>query len=105
MPNQVMLSVHHDLNDDLAIMANLGWQNWSEFGEIGLSLGGPAAKSLEVDANFDDTWHYALGARYQLDPLWSVSAGIAYDTSPVSNSDGSVAMLLDRQIRYAAGLQ
>lgn len=105
MPNQVMLSVHHDLNDNLAIMGNIGWQNWSEFGEIGLSLGGPAAKSLEADANFDDTWHYALGARYRLDPLWSVSAGIAYDTSPVSNSDRSVAMLLDRQIRYAVGLQ
>ena len=105
LPNQVMLSVHHDMSDTLAIMANLGWQNWSEFGESGLTLGGPNEKNIEVDANFDDTWHYALGARYQLDPLWSVSAGVAYDTSPVSKSNRTVDMLLDRQVRYAVGLQ
>ena len=105
LPKQLMLSVHQELNDELSIMANLGWQNWSEFGEVGLSLGAPASKSLEVDANFSDTWHLALGARYRLDPLWSVSAGIAYDSSPVSNSDRTVAMPLDRQYRYAVGLQ
>jgi long-chain fatty acid transport protein len=104
LPKQVMLSVHHDLNDDLAIMANLGWQNWSEFGQVGVSLGAPNATSLAVDANFNDTWHYALGARYRLDPVWSVSAGFAYDSSPVSNSNRSVAMPLDRQYRYALGL-
>lgn len=104
MPKQAMLSVHHDLNDDLAIMANLGWQNWSEFGQVGVSLGAPNATSLAVDANFNDTWHYALGARYRLDPMWSVSAGFAYDSSPVANSDRSVAMPLDRQYRYSLGL-
>jgi long-chain fatty acid transport protein len=58
-----------------------------------------------TDANFSDTWHYALGARYRLDHLWSVSAGFAYDSSPVSNADRTVAMALDRQYRYAVGLQ
>ena len=105
LPRQLMLSVHHDLNRDLAIMANIGWQNWSEFGQVGLSLGSPNASTLEVDANFSDTWHYALGARYRLDPKWSVSTGIAYDSSPVSNSDRTIAMPLDRQYRYALGLQ
>ena len=36
LPNQVMLSVYHDLTPDLAIMADLGWQNWSKFGQIGV---------------------------------------------------------------------
>ena len=105
LPRQAMLSVHHDVNNDLAIMANLGWQNWSEFGETGVSLGGPNATRLDVDANFSDTWHYALGARYRLDSMWSVSAGFAYDSSPVSNSDRTVAMPLDRQYRIGAGVQ
>lgn len=99
-----MLSVHHDLNEDLAVMGNLGWQNWSEFGQVGVSLSEPNAKSLATDANFSDTWHYALGARYRLDPMWSVSAGFAYDSSPVSNSDRTVAMPLDRQYRYSLGV-
>jgi long-chain fatty acid transport protein len=110
LPNQVMLSAYHELNRDLAIMANLGWQNWSEFGQIGLSLdttnagGAVLDPNTSVDANFQDTWHTALGARYRLDPLWSVSAGVAYDSSPVTNADRFIVLPLDRQYRYAVGL-
>ena len=69
-----------------------------------MSLAGPNARSLEMDANFSDTWHYAVGARYRLDSFWSVSAGFAYDSSPVSNADRTIALPVDRQYRYAVGL-
>jgi long-chain fatty acid transport protein len=110
LPNQVMLSAYQELTPDLAIMADLGWQNWSQFGQIGLSLdtttatGNALSKSTSVDANFQDTWHTALGARYRLNPLWSVSAGFAYDSSPVSNANRSIVLPLDRQYRYGLGL-
>ena len=111
LPQQLMLSGYHELTPDLAVMADLGWQNWSEFGQIGLSLDTTSATGTEldrdtsVDANFQDTWHYALGARYRLNPQWSVSAGFAYDSSPVTNSDRSIVLPLDRQYRYALGVQ
>ena len=110
LPNQVMLSAYHDLTPALAIMADLGWQNWSEFGQIGVSIdtttatGTSLSKSTSVDANFQDTWHTALGVRYRLDSRWSVSTGFAYDSSPVTNSDRSIVLPLDRQYRYALGL-
>ncbi|MDB4409831.1 outer membrane protein transport protein [Gammaproteobacteria bacterium] len=103
LPEQVMLGIHQDLSDTLSIMGNVGWQNWSKFGEVGVSLDSATSRSTTVDANFDDTWHVALGARYRVSPLWSVSAGVAYDSSPVSNSDRSIALALDEQYRYAVG--
>jgi long-chain fatty acid transport protein len=105
LPNQVMLSGYHELTPDLAIMADLGWQNWSQFGQIGVSIDSTTSTNTSVDANFQDTWHTALGARYRLNPLWSVSAGFAYDSSPVSNSNRTIVLPLDRQYRYALGLQ
>jgi long-chain fatty acid transport protein len=105
LPNQLMLSGYHELSDNLALMADLGWQNWSQFGEIGLSIDSSTSSSTSLDAHFQDTWHAALGARYRLNPLWSVSAGFAYDSSPVRNSDRSIVLPLDRQYRYALGLQ
>lgn len=111
LPNQVMLSAYQELTPDLAVMADLGWQNWSQFGKIGLSIdttsagGSELSNSTSVNANFQDTWHTALGVRYRLNPLWSVSAGFAYDSSPVTNSHRSIVMPLDRQYRYALGLQ
>ena len=105
LPNQVMLSAYHELTPDLALMADLGWQNWSQFGQIGVSIDSATSTSTTADANFQDTWHTALGARYRLDPRWSVSAGFAYDSSPVTNSNRSIVLPLDRQYRYALGLQ
>ena len=111
LPEQLMLSAHHDLSRELSIMADLGWQNWSKFGEIGLSLdtttagGATVSPRTSVDAHFQDTWHTALGARYRLGPRWSVSAGFAYDSSPVKNSNRSIVLPLDRQYRYALGTQ
>jgi long-chain fatty acid transport protein len=105
LPEQVMLGIHQDLSDTLSIMGNVGWQNWSKFGQVGVSLDAATSRSTTVDANFEDTWHVALGARYRVNPLWSVSAGVAYDSSPVSNSDRSIALPLDRQYRYAVGAQ
>ena len=43
--------------------------------------------------------------RYRLIPAVSVSAGFAYDSSPVTNSNRSIILPLDRQYRYALGLQ
>ncbi|MGD2056684.1 MAG: outer membrane protein transport protein [Gammaproteobacteria bacterium] len=105
LPNQLMLSGYHELTPDLALMVDLGWQNWSQFGDIGVSIDSATSTSTSVDAHFQDTWHTAVGARYRLNPLWSVSAGIAYDSSPVKNSDRSIVLPLDRQYRYAMGLQ
>ena len=38
LPQAVMFSAYHRLTDRLAIMGNIGWQEWSSFGESSLSL-------------------------------------------------------------------
>jgi long-chain fatty acid transport protein len=103
LPQQAMLGVYHELTDKLAIMGNLGWQNWSQFGQVGVSVDSTTSVSTTVDANFQDTWHIGLGARYRVNPRWSVSGGFAYDSSPVSNADRTITLALDRQYRYAVG--
>ena len=42
VPQSVMVSVYHALNDKWAVMADLGWQDWSEFGYVqaGVETGG-----------------------------------------------------------------
>jgi long-chain fatty acid transport protein len=34
LPQAVMASAYHEFTDKLAIMGNVGWQNWSSFGNI-----------------------------------------------------------------------
>ena len=104
IPQTVMFSFFHEINSRWAVMGNIGWQDWSEFGQIPVSISSTTSATVTQDRNFDDTWHFALGAHYRFHPQWRVTAGIAYDTSPVSDEDRTVDMALDRTWRYSAGL-
>lgn len=104
IPQTVIFSAFHEINAKWAIMGNIGWQDWSEFGEIPVSISSTTSASVTQDRNFDDTWHFSLGAHYRFHPEWRVTAGIAHDTSPVSDEYRTVDLPLDRSWRYSAGL-
>jgi long-chain fatty acid transport protein len=105
LPQAVMFSAYHKVTDQLALLGNFGWQEWSSFGETAISLSSETTTKLTQDRNFDDTWHFALGFQYEIDDPWLLSMGIAYDESPVSDSDRTPDMPLDRQWRYGTGIQ
>ena len=61
-----MLSVYHEFNDKLALMANFGWQNWRAFGNIGLEVDATDTNSLTANSHLRDTYHGALGMQYRI---------------------------------------
>jgi long-chain fatty acid transport protein len=83
VPQQVGVSAYHQLNDRLAIMGNVVWQDWSEFGEPGSQLANTNVSNETVNLNYDDTWGFALGAQYAFADGWLWSVGGGYDSSPV----------------------
>lgn len=105
LPQQVMISCYQQVTDKLALLANVGWQNWSAFGNVGVSVSGSTSRSFTADAKFRDTWHVALGAQYRIQKNVLLSAGFAFDSSPVSDVDRKIALALDRQFRYSGGVQ
>jgi long-chain fatty acid transport protein len=100
------VSGYHQLTPAWAIVGNIGWQEWSEFGKQEINLQSSTSRSFTQDLNYNDTWHFALGAQYRFAPEWLWSFGAAYDTSPVDDDeDRTPDLALDRQIRLATGLQ
>ncbi len=105
IPQEVMLSVYRDITDDLALMANFNWQNWSQFGEFDIALDTVPPRARAVDADFDDTFQGAIGAHYKLGEPTTLLLGFAYDSSPAKESNRSPGLPLDQQFRFAAGVQ
>jgi len=106
LPQAVMLSGYHELTDKLVVVANVGWQDWSEFGKSDITVRSSTSTKFTQDRNYDDTWHVAIGGQYRIAEPWLLSIGFAYDTDPVDDpEDNTPDLALDRQIRYAAGLQ
>ena len=107
IPQWIMASAYQQITDKFAIMGNFGWQDWSQFGnvDISLSVNPETTRSFNNNLEFKDTWHAAIGAQYRVCERWLLSAGFAYDSSPSDASNRSPDLPFDRNFRYAAGVQ
>lgn len=76
VPQRVIASVYHELTDRLAIMGNFGWDNWSQFGKVDVSLVSQTTVSAATAINYQDTYHVAVGGQYRLNPAWLLNGGL-----------------------------
>jgi long-chain fatty acid transport protein len=104
-PQAVMLSVYHEINNQWAIMGNVGWQDWSDFGNIDVSVSAEDTNSLTVDLNYKDTWHVAAGVQHKASEPLLLSFGIAYDSSMMGDNERTPALPLGETWRFCAGAQ
>lgn len=95
-------SVYHELNDRVALLASVAWEDWSTLANQFVST---SAGSTVLPRNWEDTWHFAVGVQYRPIDRWLLQAGFAYDTSPVDSEDRTPDMPVDRQIRFALGAE
>jgi long-chain fatty acid transport protein len=104
LPQTVMASLYHEVDERLSLMGNLGWQEWSTFGQIGLTTeGGLANVDIDTDRNYDDTWHFALGMQYIMNEQWRLNTGATYDTAMAEDESVTVDLPSGDSLRYGIG--
>ena len=103
VPQHVMLSGYHELSDAWAIMGDFGWENWSQFGQVDVSVVSPTTTSLTTASKFDDTYHVGIGTQHRLNPEWLLNGGFAYDSSMVSDANRSIALPVGATYKFGMG--
>jgi len=102
-PQQLVFSAFHQLSPQWAVMGNLGWQDWSAYGDSAIWAGNKQVPSKE---RLQDTWHIALGAQYQATSDLRLNTGIAYDTSFYKDQNNtSLTMPSGAAWRFGLGAQ
>ena len=101
-PQQIMLSLVHDINKQWSVMGDLGWQDWSQFGAPQITVVG---QEVDKSSRLKDSWHTALGVQFRPTEQ-CLNAGVAFD-STVYNSQSDVALTLPTgdEWRFATGAQ
>jgi long-chain fatty acid transport protein len=99
------VSAFRELSDNFAILADVNWQNWNQFGLVGISVNSNHPTSLTQDLHYQDTWGLAAGGQWKFDSRWMLSAGFAFDSSMVSDPDRTVSAPVGDQYRYGTGVQ
>jgi long-chain fatty acid transport protein len=103
IPQMVRASVYHQLTDAVALMADVGWEDWSEMDFTPIT--GPGGTTVSVPRKWHDTWHFGLGTEWRVAPRWLLQTGVAFDTSPVRDRHHNLPdMPADRQWRFSAGV-
>ncbi|EBU7462350.1 fatty acid transporter [Salmonella enterica subsp. enterica serovar Typhimurium] len=102
-PQQLMMSLVHDINKQWSVMGDLGWQDWSQFGSPQISTNNVESHRAN---RLKDTWHTALGVQYRPDEKWRLNAGVAFDSTPYkSQSDVAISLPTGDEWRFATGAQ
>ena len=105
VPQTALVSVAHDLDSQWKLLGSLGWQDWSEFGKVGVEVDTDlAGTNTSVDRQYKDTWHASLGAQYQATRQLRWSMGVAYDSSAVDDEDRTADNPMKENWRLATGI-
>jgi len=103
VPQSAMLSVHHAVNESWAVMADFGWQDWSQFGNVQAGVDNGGTTTLKL--HYQDTYHGALGAQYRASEKWVFSGGVAFDSSAVESQNRTVTLPMGQTWRFGLGAQ
>jgi long-chain fatty acid transport protein len=102
LPQRLLAGVHHELDEQWSVTADVMWADFSEFGTAGVALNG---NDLAIDGEgiYDDVWIVSLCLGRQVDARLKLEAGALYVTAPVSDANRTLSMRLDRIAGLGAG--
>ncbi|HIF9231824.1 TPA: outer membrane protein transport protein [Photobacterium damselae] len=86
LPAIAEFSGFHQLNKQWALHYSLQWTQYSKFKELRATsseckpgYNGQSGICLLKKEDYDDTYRWAIGTTYTLNPLWTLRAGFAFD--------------------------
>lgn len=93
-PAWAMATAAWDVNDALSVYGTFRWTDWSSFTELDITnTSGGTLKT--IGNHWKDAYLGSVGADYRLNELWTIRAGVGYESSPISNPRYRTAVIPD----------
>lgn len=105
VPQEVATGFYFDLTPQIAILADWNWQDWSNFHQFQLTVPSDTSPDLVVKPKLNDTYHLGIAFQFRPLPPLTLMTGFSWDSSPISDTARTPNFPLDRQFRYAGGIE
>lgn len=106
LPENLMISSYHKVDDRLALSATAKWTRWSRFKSLDVySNTLPAGVDRLVSSteeNWRDTWTFSVGADYDYSKDWTFRLGLEVEQTPIPSDEHRTARIPDDDRRIAA---
>src|SRR5882762_4499455 len=86
MPDSVSVALQHRLDPRWTLLADVTRTGWSKIKDLTIVRDTGATLSSTPE-NFKDTWRVGVGAVHRYDDAWSIKMGLAFDQTPVNDTD------------------
>ncbi|MDH3668216.1 MAG: outer membrane protein transport protein [Paracoccaceae bacterium] len=87
LPNWVQIGITQEVSDELRVMAEGRWINWSRFDSIDITTPGAGGFAFVQDVqNYEDAFFFAAGAEYDITDRLTLRGGLAYDETPTTDA-------------------
>jgi len=100
-PQTLILSAYQNLTKKVAVLADLGWADWSVFNNTIINVSGVTAT---IPRHWKDTWRIGLGFKYDVTSKLALQLGASYDSSVTKANDRLPDLPMDRQYRFGTGV-
>ncbi len=100
LAQRLLLSGYWQATERLAVLFNVGWEDWSTLDKTTVTISGT---TQSVTLAFQDTLKVGGGFEYRLRDDLLLQTGVSYDSSALKNKHRTVALPIDRQIRFGIG--
>jgi len=98
-PWQAIGSVRARVSPKLTLNAQVVRAGWSKFDAI--DIGDPL--NVSIPENYRNTWTYAVGADYEVNPNWTVRAGVQRGFTPTQDGERDARVPDSNRWNYSAG--
>src|SRR5216117_3962123 len=104
MPDTFSLAVNHRIGAKWNLLGDLTRTGWSNIKELNITFDNGLAASVTPE-NFRNTWRVGVGAVHRYDDAWSIKMGLAYDKSPVNDTDRTARLPDNNRLWLSVGGQ
>jgi long-chain fatty acid transport protein len=87
LPDSLTAGLYWQANENLALLADISWTDWSLLQRINVSPASPLAAPTTIPENWHNTVAVSVGANYQLTTGLLLQGGFGFDQSPVTDSN------------------
>jgi long-chain fatty acid transport protein len=108
LPDYAMLSYFQNVNPKWDVMSGVEYTRWNSFDSLTLTntalpafLNGP---TFTVHENYRNTWNFALGANYHINPVLTFKMGAGYDITPTQDGYRDIRLPDGSRLALSAGM-
>ncbi len=104
MPDSTSIALQHRLNPGWTLLADVTRTGWSKIKDLTV-VRDTGAQLETTPENFKNTWRVGAGAVHRYDDAWSIKMGVAYDQTPVNDTDRTARLPDQNRIWLSFGGQ